>query len=116
MNGKATILALLLLAASCFAQQTGLNGYSVSATGVGLKVCIGPGSNTIAGSIVTLAGTCLALSPKSVNYGYLDAATGNLTVKTTRFPVASVPIFTATTDSVQVTSVTDSARQRQSTE
>lgn len=101
---KRLFFALLFLVSPVFSQ---IPGYSVPTSGVGLTVCIGPGSNTLTGSLVTYPGSCLAMAKNVTNFGYLDSATGVLVVNSTGAPVSSCPVFEADTDFFQVNKVRD---------
>lgn len=98
------LLILLVLSIPALAQ---IPGYNVPSSGVGLTVCIGPGSNTLSGSVVNYAGSCIGpLTLNSTTFGYL-ASSGTLTTNTTGAPSGGCPIFEADTNQFQVTAVRD---------
>lgn len=102
------ITLLVFVSISMFAQSpANVNGYSVPNSGVGLTVYIGPGSNSVSGSVVNWAGGYVSITRNATTFGYLDNGSGNIATNTTGTPNGDCPIFETDADFFQVTKVRD---------
>jgi len=77
-------------------------------TATGLVLNIGPGSANCSGTIVSFNGGTLTMSASTTNYVYLDTTSScNVSVKTSTFGSADIPIAKVITGSSAITSLFD---------